>query len=95
MNLEDDIGISDEDDEEVNDEEIDDVPGKADAVDGKVNGQAGEGDREQVDNSASDIEDNDIRETLSDDSDKIQVSKYFFDFFVEEEESNKHESHLM
>ncbi|XP_049872737.1 dnaJ homolog subfamily C member 21 [Pectinophora gossypiella] len=64
MTLEDDIDISDH--EQVDDDEVE-IPIKEE---GKVNGQTEE---EEDANSTSDIEDNDIRETLSDDSDKVQA----------------------
>ncbi|CAG9562413.1 unnamed protein product [Danaus chrysippus] len=60
MTLEDDIAIS---------EEGNDVEGETEVT--KINGDADEG--LNVANSTSDTEDNDIRETLSDDSDKIQA----------------------
>nr|XP_032516895.1 dnaJ homolog subfamily C member 21-like [Danaus plexippus plexippus] len=63
MTLGDDIPIS----EEGNDVE----EAEADMMT-KINGDANDG--QNVANSTSDTEDNDIRETLSDDSDKIQVS---------------------
>lgn len=64
MTLGDDIPIS----EEGNDVE----EAEADMMT-KINGDADDG--QNVANSTSDTEDNDIRETLSDDSDKIQVYK--------------------
>lgn len=60
MTLDDDIDISDEE------------PDDADKVKEKVNGLT----EEEIGNSTSDIEDNDIRETLSDDSDKIKVCSF-------------------
>ncbi|XP_060801550.1 dnaJ homolog subfamily C member 21 [Amyelois transitella] len=65
MALEDDVGISD------NEEKVGDNEEPA-QVTGKVNGET-EDDGDPIENSTSDIEDNDIRETLSDDSDKIQA----------------------
>lgn len=52
--------------------------------DEQINGQTEEGDGDGMGNSTSDIEDNDIRETLSDDSDKIQVIylKYIGDYIL-------------
>lgn len=66
--MDDNIDISDDE----NDMDIvEDTPAKTDDKE-KVNGLTEE--EECLDNSTSDIEDNDIRETLSDDSeDKIQV----------------------
>lgn len=84
MPLEEDIEISDneidDDFEGPNDDVNDDVDDANDKVDGagddkieeaKVNGTTEED--EQKGNSTSDIEDNDLRDTLSDDSDKVQV----------------------
>lgn len=76
MTLDDDIDISD------NNHEDDDI------LEGPVNEEKGEGDKvngqtkeegEELENSTSDIEDNednDFRETLSDDSDKVQVTGF-------------------
>lgn len=60
----DDIQISDPDDNDA--DEVPDSPAKKAE---KLNGLT----EEECGNSTSDIEDNDIRETLSDDSDQIQV----------------------
>ncbi|XP_068633850.1 dnaJ homolog subfamily C member 21-like [Battus philenor] len=68
MVLENKIDISDNDG---NDEE-DNVSSNDQQDSGKINGQTEE-ERDNLGNSTSDIEDNDIRETLSDDSDKIQA----------------------
>lgn len=65
MTLDDDIDISDEE------------PDDADKVKEKVNGLT----EEEIGNSTSDIEDNDIRETLSDDSDKIKVCSFNFTLY--------------
>lgn len=73
MSMEEDIGISDNEDE---DEEVENVEVKNEAAETKVNGQP-DNDKDQIGNSTSDIEDNDIRETLSDDSDQIQVYNTF------------------
>ncbi|XP_013173545.1 PREDICTED: dnaJ homolog subfamily C member 21 [Papilio xuthus] len=62
MTLENDIDISDNGDNGSSNEQDS----------GKINGQTEE-EGENVGNSTSDIEDNDIRETLSDDSDKVQA----------------------
>lgn len=59
MTLDDDIDISDEE------------PDADKIKEEKVNGLTEE--EGEIENSTSDIEDNDIRETLSDDSDKIKV----------------------
>ncbi|XP_053604804.1 dnaJ homolog subfamily C member 21 [Plodia interpunctella] len=64
MTLDDGIAISDQDEKDEVIEESNDC--------GKVNGET-EDDKDPVGNSTSEIEDNDIRETLSDDSDKIQA----------------------
>lgn len=67
MTMEDDIDISE------NDNDHEPVVAVVDNPDGsKVNGQT---DQEGEENLTSDIEDNDIRETLSDDSDKVKVCK--------------------
>lgn len=88
MTMDDDIAISGDDDnalsgdeeedisdEEVEAEEIEEVkpivPPAPEEV--NVNGTT----EEERDNSTSDIEDNDLRETQSDDSDKIQVCMRF------------------
>ncbi|XP_045499081.1 dnaJ homolog subfamily C member 21 [Colias croceus] len=65
MTLDDDVDISDQEENSdgKNDDQVDEEKGKI------VNGQTED---EQVGNSTSDIEDN-IRETLSDDSDKVQA----------------------
>ncbi|XP_072932549.1 dnaJ homolog subfamily C member 21 [Epargyreus clarus] len=74
MTLDDDIDILDDEEDAENENEED---GEVDAAKEnepevpKVNGT--DDDKEHVGNSTSDIEDNDIRETLSDDSDKIQA----------------------
>ncbi|XP_013134131.1 PREDICTED: dnaJ homolog subfamily C member 21 isoform X2 [Papilio polytes] len=65
MTLENDIDISD------NGENDGDNASSGRDDSGNINGQTEEG--ENVGNSTSDIEDNDIRETLSDDSDKVQA----------------------
>lgn len=71
MTLDDEIAISDN-----NDDEVDVSPVKINQVEAeKVNGLTEE-ERDALENSTSDIEDNDIRETLSDDSDKVQVCIY-------------------
>lgn len=71
MTLDDDIGISDVDDEE--NEDVEQTPatqeGPREPV--KINGLT-EDEKEPLGNSTSDIEDNDIRETLSDDSGKVK-----------------------
>lgn len=68
MTLENDIDISDADDDDGGDNAAENVQ----EDEGKINGQTEE-EGENVGNSTSDIEDNDIQETLSDDSDKVQV----------------------
>ncbi|XP_026748794.1 dnaJ homolog subfamily C member 21 [Galleria mellonella] len=71
MTFEDDIDISEDDEEE--DVELDEsIKNIEETAEEKLNGQTEE-EREQVGNSTSDLEDNDIGETLSDDSDKIQA----------------------
>lgn len=72
MPMDDDIAISGDEEEEISDEEneVVETPGEV-PEETKVNGTTEE--EEAQDNSTSDIEDNDLRETLSDDSDKIQV----------------------
>ncbi|XP_063826606.1 dnaJ homolog subfamily C member 21 [Ostrinia nubilalis] len=67
MSMEEDLGLSDNDDEEEENVEVKNV-----ADETKVNGQP-DIDKDPIENSTSDIEDNDLRETLSDDSDKIQA----------------------
>ncbi|CAG4975106.1 unnamed protein product [Parnassius apollo] len=67
MTLENDIDISEGDNDDVDNEPSNEQQGS-----GKVNGQTEE-EGEHVDNLTSDIEDHDVRETLSDDSDKIQA----------------------
>ncbi|XP_059049957.1 dnaJ homolog subfamily C member 21 [Achroia grisella] len=70
MTFDDNVDISDDD---VDDAEIDEsVKNVEETAEEKINGQA-EDERELVGNSTSDIEDNEIGETLSDDSDKIQA----------------------
>lgn len=69
MTLENDIDISD------NGENDGDNASSGRDDSRNINGQTEE--RENVGNSTSDIEDNDIRETLSDDSDKVQVCLNF------------------
>ncbi|KAJ2950964.1 hypothetical protein O0L34_g5340 [Tuta absoluta] len=66
MAMEDDVDISDHGEEE--EEEVDGEVEEELKEEGKVNGQT-----EEDENSISDLEDNDIRETLSDDSDKVQA----------------------
>ncbi|XP_026498558.1 dnaJ homolog subfamily C member 21 [Vanessa tameamea] len=66
MTLDDDIDISDAEEDEERQESLDKNKEK------KINGQTEE-EGDVLENSTSDIEDNDIRETLSDDSDKIQA----------------------
>ncbi|XP_014355689.2 dnaJ homolog subfamily C member 21 [Papilio machaon] len=66
MTLENDIDISDNGDNDA------DNASSNEHDSGKINGQTEE-EGEHVGNSTSDIEDNDIRETLSDDSDKVQA----------------------
>lgn len=76
MTLDDDIDISDEDVEE-GDEDIAEPVQVEDDKDTKVNGQTEE--EGGMGNSTSDIEDNDVRETLSDDDTEhsdIQVYHY-------------------
>lgn len=68
MTMEDDIDISENDD----DHEPVVAPVNNPRDESKVNGQT---DQDHEDNLTSDIEDNDIRETLSDDSDKVKVCK--------------------
>lgn len=66
MTLEDDIDILENDNDPVV-APVDNPPDES-----KVNGQT---DQEGEGNLTSDIEDNDVRETLSDDSDKVKVCK--------------------
>ncbi|CAK1585213.1 unnamed protein product [Parnassius mnemosyne] len=68
MTLENDIDISDS----VDNDDVDNGPSNEQQGSEKVNGQTEE-EGEHADNLTSDIEDNDVRETLSDDSDKIQA----------------------
>uniref|UniRef100_A0A2A4ISX6 DnaJ homolog subfamily C member 21 n=1 Tax=Heliothis virescens TaxID=7102 RepID=A0A2A4ISX6_HELVI len=76
MTLDDDIDISDNDDEEADVDVNEEVIVNEDKSDGdKMNGQMKD-EGEHMGNSTSDIEDNednDFRETLSDDSDKVQA----------------------
>lgn len=77
MPLEDDIGISDneiDDDDDVQDANEVDHVAEVKVEETKINGTTEE--EEQKGNSTSDIEDNDLRETLSDDSDKVQVKVF-------------------
>lgn len=76
MPLEDDVQLSDEEDLDEEHEVA-----KHDVEEGKVNGET-EVDKDHVENSTSDIEDNDIRETLSDDSDQVQASIYLIHYFM-------------
>ncbi|KAG6465579.1 hypothetical protein O3G_MSEX015242 [Manduca sexta] len=71
MALDDDIDITDNDEED-NEEQDESAVKKEAGATGKVNGLTEE-EGDPQGNSTSDIEDNDIRETLSDDSDKVQA----------------------
>lgn len=79
MTLDDDIGISDVDDEENEDVEQTPATQEEPREPVKINGLT-EDEKEPLGNSTSDIEDNDIRETLSDDSGKVKVREYLNNF---------------